>query len=48
MNTEPDEPPPEFNYITVTRRDVTRGQLETAIYLWFHEADPVSIWFMQL
>lgn len=44
MNTEPDEPPPEFNYTTVTRRDVTRGQLETAIYLWFHEADPVSIY----
>jgi hypothetical protein len=31
-------------YITVTRQDVTRNQLETAIWLWFHEADAVSIY----
>lgn len=29
--------------ITLTRRDIARGQLESAILLWFLEKDPVAI-----
>ena len=33
----------ELNKLPVTKHDAARRQLETAITLWFHEADPVSI-----
>jgi hypothetical protein len=32
-----------WNKLPVTKLDAARRQLETAITLWFHEADPVSI-----
>jgi len=31
-------------YVTVTRQDVTREQLHTGMWLWFNEADAVSIY----
>jgi hypothetical protein len=33
----------ELTKLRVTKIDAARRQLETAITLWFHEADPVSI-----
>lgn len=33
----------DLKKITVTKLDATRRQLETAVILWFHEGDPVSI-----
>ena len=33
----------ELKKLPVTKHDAARRQLETAITLWFHQADPVSI-----
>lgn len=35
--------PHELKKLPITKLDAARRQLETAITLWFHEADPVSI-----
>jgi len=35
--------PKDTNKIQITKLDAVRRQLETAITLWFHDADPVSI-----
>lgn len=32
-----------FKKIQVTKLDAVRRQLETAVILWFHDGDPVSI-----
>jgi len=33
----------DLKKITITKLDAARRQLETAVILWFHEGDPVSI-----
>src|SRR6266446_6563741 len=33
----------EITWITVTKLDAAKRQLRTAIELWFHDGDPVSI-----
>ncbi len=35
--------PHELKKLPVTKLDAARRQLETAITLWFHDADPVSV-----
>jgi hypothetical protein len=34
---------PHPNKLAITKLDAARRQLETAITLWFHDADPVSV-----
>ena len=41
MNTPESEPWPRLTHIT--REDAAKGQLETAIWLWFHDGDASSI-----
>lgn len=35
--------PHELKELAITKLDAARRQLETAITLWFHDADPVSV-----
>jgi hypothetical protein len=35
--------PHDLKKLPITKLDATRRQLETAIVLWFHDADPVSV-----
>ena len=35
--------PHELRKLAITKLDAARRQLETAITLWFHDADPVSV-----
>lgn len=37
------KPDPGLHVATATKESVAVGQLESAILLWFHEADPVSV-----
>lgn len=43
MNHRDSNQPVELTKIPVTKLDAARRQLETAITLWFHESDPVSV-----
>ena len=38
-----DPKPHELKKLPITKLDAARRQLETAITLWFHDADPVSV-----
>lgn len=38
-----DRPPPLPGVLRITDKEAARGQLETAIFLWFREGDPSSI-----
>jgi hypothetical protein len=38
---DPKDVPPST--VIIPRKEAVRGQLEAAIFLWFHDADPVSI-----
>jgi len=40
MNIDPKAPP---MVITLTKAEVAQWQLETAIWIWFHYGDPISI-----
>jgi hypothetical protein len=35
--------PHNLKKLSITKLDAARRQLETAITLWFHDADPVSV-----